>query len=149
MAAASYVTREIITGAVCALIDPHGSGKATVLRLLAGVYRPDGGRVLVDGADLGDAPPRERAARGVVRTLQTSAAFGELTALENLLVGMGLTREHGGAFRTAFATPLAREEDERLRADARSLLADVGLGWAADVRAGELAGPEHRLVAGA
>jgi ABC-type branched-subunit amino acid transport system ATPase component/ABC-type branched-subunit amino acid transport system permease subunit len=147
LVAANSVSLELAPGEVCALIGPNGSGKTTVLRLLAGVYRPDGGRVLVYGADLDNAPPRERAARGVVRTLQTSAAFGELTSLENLLVGMGLRRTYGGAVRTAFATPLVREEDERLRADARSLLADVGLGWAADVRAGELAGPEQRLVA--
>jgi ABC-type branched-subunit amino acid transport system ATPase component/ABC-type branched-subunit amino acid transport system permease subunit len=147
LAAADSVSLELVAGEVCALIGPNGSGKTTMLRLLAGAYRPDAGRVVVDGEDLEDAPPRGRAARGVVRTLQTSAAFGELTAVENLLVGMGLRREYGGAVRTAFATPLAREEDERLRADAQSLLADVGLGWAADVRAGELAGPEQRLVA--
>ncbi|MFL6015462.1 MAG: branched-chain amino acid ABC transporter ATP-binding protein/permease [Gaiellaceae bacterium] len=147
LVAADSVSLELVAGEVCALVGPNGSGKTTILRLLAGVYRPDDGRVLVDGTDLGDAPPRERAARGVVRTLQTSAAFGDLTALENLLVGMGLRRTYGGALRTAFATPLARDEDERLRADARSLLADVGLGWAAHVRARELAGPEQRLVA--
>jgi branched-chain amino acid transport system ATP-binding protein/branched-chain amino acid transport system permease protein len=147
LAAADAVSLELVPAEVCALIGPNGSGKTTVLRLLAGVYRPDAGTVSLDGVDLGEAPPRERAARGVVRTLQTSAAFGELTALENLLVGIGLRRTYGGALRTAFATPLARAEEERLRAEARELLADVGLAWAADVRAGELAGPEQRLVA--
>jgi ABC-type branched-subunit amino acid transport system ATPase component/ABC-type branched-subunit amino acid transport system permease subunit len=147
LVAADGVSLELSPGEVCALIGPNGSGKTTVLRLLAGVYRPDGGRVLLDGNDLGELPPRERARLGVVRTLQNSAAFGDLTALENLLVGMGLRREHGGALRSAFATPLAREEDARLRAEARGALADVGLAWAADVRAGDLAGPEQRLVA--
>ena len=55
-----------------------------------------------------------------MRTLQASAAFAELTALENLIVGAGLRRVHGGALRTAFATPLARAEDAATRADARS-----------------------------
>ena len=147
LVAANDVSLDLSPGEVCALIGPNGSGKTTVLRLLAGVYRSDSGRVLLDGDDLGDAPARERARLGVVRTLQGSAAFGDLTALENLLVGMGLRREHGGALRSAFATPLAREEDVRLRAAARTALADVGLAWAADVRAGDLAGPEQRLVA--
>jgi branched-chain amino acid transport system ATP-binding protein/branched-chain amino acid transport system permease protein len=147
LVAADAVSLELSRGEVCALIGPNGSGKTTVLRLLAGVYRSDAGRVLLDGDDLGGAPPRERARLGVVRTLQNSAAFGDLTALENLLVGMGLRREHGGPLRSAFATPLSREEDLRLRAVARAALADVGLAWAADVRAGDLAGPEQRLLA--
>jgi ABC-type branched-subunit amino acid transport system ATPase component len=54
---------------------------------------------------------------------------------------------HGGALRTAFATPLARTEDAVTRKAALAALADVGLGWAADVRAGDLAGPEQRLLA--
>jgi ABC-type branched-subunit amino acid transport system ATPase component len=147
LVAADGVSLQLAPGEICALIGPNGSGKTTVLRLLAGVYRPDAGTVLLDGDDLGDAPPRVRASRGVVRTLQGSSAFGDLTTLENLLVGMGLQREHPGALRAAFATPLARADDKRLRTEARAALADVGLEWAADVRAGDLAGPEQRLVA--
>ena len=138
---------ELAPGEVCALVGPNGSGKTTVLRLLAGVYPPDAGTVVFDGVDFADAPPRARARQGLVRTLQGSAAFGELTALENLIVGAGLRRVHGGALRAAFATPLARSEDAETRAAARAALSDVGLTWAADARAGELAGPEQRLLA--
>jgi branched-chain amino acid transport system permease protein len=146
--AADGVSLELAPGEICALIGPNGSGKTTVLRLLAGVHRPDSGRVVLVGRPLDDdEPPRQRASRGVVRTLQGSSAFAELTALENLIVGAGLRRVHGGALRTAFATPLARTEDAVTRTAALAALADVGLGWAADVRAGELAGPEQRLLA--
>jgi ABC-type branched-subunit amino acid transport system ATPase component/ABC-type branched-subunit amino acid transport system permease subunit len=145
--AADGVSLELAPGEVCALVGPNGSGKTTVLRLLAGVHHPDAGRVIFDGADLDGQPPRERARRGLVRTLQSSGAFAELTSLESLIVGAGLRRVHGGALRTAFATPLARTEDVATRAAARAALADVGLGWAADARAGELAGPEQRLLA--
>ncbi len=145
--AADEVSLELASGEVCALVGPNGSGKTTVLRLLAGVHRPDAGSVVFDGNDLDDAPPRERARRGLVRTLQGSAAFADLTALENLIVGAGLRRVHSGAVRTAVATPLARAEDAATRAAARTALADVGLAWAADVPAGELAGPEQRLLA--
>jgi len=145
--AADEVSLELAPGEVCALVGPNGSGKTTVLRLLAGVHRPDAGSVLLDGIDLDDAPPRERARKGLVRTLQGSAAFAELTSLENLIVGAGLRRVHGGALRTAFATPLARSEETATRAAALAALADVGLTWAADARAGELAGPEQRMLA--
>jgi ABC-type branched-subunit amino acid transport system ATPase component/ABC-type branched-subunit amino acid transport system permease subunit len=141
------VSLELAPGEVCALVGPNGSGKTTVLRLLAGVYPPDAGTVVFDGVDFADTPPRGRARQGLVRTLQGSAAFGELTVLENLIVGAGLRRVHGGALRAAFATPLARSEDAETRAAARAALSDVGLTWAADARAGELAGPEQRLLA--
>jgi len=117
-----------------------------VLRLLAGATAPDAGRVLLDGTDLTEAPPRDRARRGVVRTLQGAAAFAELSALENVLVGAQLRSRYGGGLRTTAATPLARAEDAATRSEALAALDDVGLAWAADVPAGELAGPEQRLL---
>jgi ABC-type branched-subunit amino acid transport system ATPase component len=147
LTAADRVSLELAPGEICALIGPNGSGKTTVLRLLAGVYRPESGSVRFDDVDLDGTPPRDRARLGLVRTLQSTAAFAELTALENLLVGAGLRRPHDGALRTAFATPLARIEEAEARSNARAALAEVGLGWAADVPAGALAGPEQRLLA--
>jgi ABC-type branched-subunit amino acid transport system ATPase component/ABC-type branched-subunit amino acid transport system permease subunit len=146
LAAVNGVSLDVRPGEVCALIGPNGSGKTTVLRLLGGTLPVDGGRVLVSGDDVTFAAPREHALRGVVRTLQSTAAFVELTALENVLVGAGLHREHGGALQTVAATPLARGEDAARRVAARSVLDEVGLGWAADVPAGELPGPEQRLL---
>jgi branched-chain amino acid transport system permease protein len=146
LAAVDAVSLAVARGEICALIGPNGSGKTTVLRLLGGTLPADGGRVVVSGDDITIAPPREHALRGVVRTLQSTAAFAELTALENVLVGAGLRREHGGALQSVAATPLARAEDAARRTAARAVLDDVGLGWAADVRAGELSGPEQRLL---
>ncbi len=145
--AADAVALTLRAGEICALVGPNGSGKTTVLRLLAGTIEPDAGVVLLDGKALDGASPRDRALRGVVRTLQTTSALGGLTALENALVGAGLRRERGGAFRTMLATPQARLEDARMRAAARAALAGVGLEWAAEVPADALAGPEQRLVA--
>jgi ABC-type branched-subunit amino acid transport system ATPase component len=107
----------------------------------------ESGSVTLDGVSLDAAPPRERALRGLVRTLQTTSALGGLTALENALVGAGLRRKRGGAVRTLVATPEARAEDAAVRAQALAALAEVGLEWAAEVPADELAGPDQRLVA--
>jgi branched-chain amino acid transport system ATP-binding protein/branched-chain amino acid transport system permease protein len=132
---------------ICALVGPNGSGKTTVLRLLAGTLAPDEGVVLLDGSALGNASQRERALRGVVRTLQATSPLSGLTALENAAVGAGLHSSDGGAFRGVLSTPRARRERARLRAVARAALADVGLERAADVPAESLSGPEQRLVA--
>jgi branched-chain amino acid transport system permease protein len=146
LAAADGVSLAVTSGEVCALIGPNGSGKTTVLRLLAGAFPPDAGRVLLDGEDVTPMPPRDRALRGVVRTLQSSAAFGELTALENVLVGAGLHSVDASGVRSTFATPLARADEAELRRVARAALDEVGLDWAAELPAAELSGPEQRLL---
>jgi branched-chain amino acid transport system permease protein len=145
--AAEDVALTLRSGEICALVGPNGSGKTTVLRLLAGTLEPDEGVVLLDGSALGDASQRERALRGVVRTLQATSPLSGLTALENAAVGAGLHSSDGGALRGVLSTPRARRERARLRAVARAMLADVGLERAADVPAESLAGPEQRLVA--
>jgi ABC-type branched-subunit amino acid transport system ATPase component len=145
--AADGVSLSVHGGEICALIGPNGSGKTTVLRLLAGTLAPDGGTTALDGRPLDGCSPRERALRGLVRTLQATAAFRGLTTLDNVRVGAGLRRTRGGALRTLVATPSARREDAAVAADARTALAAVGLAWAADVPVDELAGPEQRLVA--
>jgi branched-chain amino acid transport system permease protein len=145
--AAEDVSLTLRSGEICALVGPNGSGKTTVLRLLAGTLEPDEGVVLLDGSALGDATQRERALRGVVRTLQATSPLSGLTALENASVGAGLHSSDGGSFRGVLSTPRARRERARLRAVARATLAEVGLERAADVPAESLAGPEQRLVA--
>ena len=137
---------EVVPGAICALIGPNGSGKTTALRLLAGTLRPDGGRVLLDGEPLPAETPLLRARRGIVRTLQSTAVFGELTALENVLVGEALHRRHGGALRIAAATPRARGEEARARAHGLALLERVGLERLADAPAAELPGSDQRAL---
>src|SRR5205823_11434192 len=99
------VSLELRPGEVTALIGPNGSGKTTALRLISGAIAPDAGQVLAAGRDVTSAPTAERVSLGVVRTLQTTSAFTELTALENVLVGRSVRRRYGGLLRTAIATP--------------------------------------------
>jgi branched-chain amino acid transport system permease protein len=139
------VSLELAAGRVTALIGPNGSGKTTVLRLLSGTLTPDGGTVVLDGAELPPGP-RRRAALGVVRTLQSTAVFGESTAFENVLAGTGVRRRAGGALRTLLATPRARGEDAEARARARSMLDRLGLDQAAGTPAGELSGADQRIL---
>jgi len=138
---------ELRRGETAALIGPNGSGKTTALRLISGAMQPDGGRVLFGGRDLTEAPTRERVRLGVARTLQTTSAFTELTALENVLVGRAVRRHGGGLLRTALATPSARREQAASETAALEALAVVGLAGTADVPTLELASSQQRLVA--
>jgi branched-chain amino acid transport system permease protein len=78
---------EVKRGTVHALIGPNGSGKTTTLNVVNGIYRPTGGRIFINGADMTEAPPHERAANGLGRTFQNIRLFPALSALENVMVG--------------------------------------------------------------
>jgi branched-chain amino acid transport system permease protein len=138
---------ELARGETTALIGPNGSGKTTALRLISGASRADAGVVELGGSDVTTTGTAERVRLGIARTLQTTTAFTELTALENVLVGRGVRRRYGGLARTALATPNARRESESAEEAALRALALVGLEQAADRPAPELTSSQRRLLA--
>ena len=138
---------QLARGETVALVGPNGSGKTTALRLISGAESPDSGRVRIAGRPLTDEPTQERVRLGVARTLQATAYFPELTALESVLVGRSVRRRRAGAIRTALATPNARREAAEGEAAAREALATVGLADLADTRTPELTTSQRRLVA--
>lgn len=140
------LTLELARGETTALIGPNGSGKTTALRLISGASRPDSGLIELGGSDVTASRTKDRVGLGIARTLQTSSAFSELTALENVLVGRGVHRRYGGLVRTALATPQSRREAERSEEAALDALALVGLEGAADTPAPELTTSQRRLL---
>jgi len=133
LAAAEDVSLTVAPGRITALVGPNGSGKTTVLRLLAGTLVPDSGRI-------------ERAERGVARTLQSTAVFSTLTPVEHLLVASSPRRRRAGFLRSLLATPQARAEEAAFVTEARRVLARFGLAAHADTPAGELPVSEQRLL---
>jgi len=129
LVAASEISLRADPGTITALVGANGSGKTTVLRMLAGAIEPDEGRV--DAA-------------GAVRTLQATATFPSLSVLEHLLVGSAGRRARSGFVRTMLATPQARAEDAAFVAEAASIATRFGL-RAAD-RAAELAAGDRRVL---
>ena len=70
------------------LIGPNGAGKTTFFNMLTGVYKPTAGRIVFDGEDVTGKPPHAFTERGIGRTFQNIRLFQNMTALENVLVGM-------------------------------------------------------------
>jgi branched-chain amino acid transport system ATP-binding protein len=136
------------TGEIVGLIGPNGAGKTTFFNCVSGVLKPDGGRVVFDGHELGDLPPHRRSRLGLARTFQNLQLFSGLTALENLMVAVD-ARSSRGMLADAFRTPLARLEERRAEERARALLHFLHLSDRADTLAGDLpVGLQRRLDLG-
>jgi branched-chain amino acid transport system ATP-binding protein len=113
-------------GAIVSLIGPNGAGKTTFFNMLTGVYKPTAGRVIFAGDEMTGKPPHAFTQRGIGRTFQNIRLFQNMTALENVLVGMH-TRLKGNLFEAVLRTPRVRHEEKDARARARELLEFSGL----------------------
>jgi branched-chain amino acid transport system ATP-binding protein len=132
-------------GSIVSLIGPNGAGKTTFFNMITGVYKPTGGAVIFDGEDVTAKPPHAITERGVGRTFQNIRLFGQMSALENVLVGMH-ARLKGGIVATILRTPRIRREEERASERGRELLAYCRLAGRDDVYARNLSyGDQRRL----
>lgn len=78
---------EMRKGEIFSLIGPNGAGKTTVFNIINGLYKPDSGRVLLEGQDLVSLKPHQIAKRGIARTFQNIELFNDMTVRENILIG--------------------------------------------------------------
>jgi branched-chain amino acid transport system ATP-binding protein len=132
-------------GLIVSLIGPNGAGKTTFFNMLTGVYRPTDGTITFLGEDVTGKPPHAITERGVGRTFQNIRLFRNMTALENVLVGMH-ARLRGGIIGSILGTPRVRHEEAAARVRGRELLALCGLAGRAGVTASGLSyGDQRRL----
>jgi len=122
-------------GGVHALIGPNGSGKTTTLNVLSGLYKATAGRVVLDGTDVTDMPPHQRAAAGLGRTFQNIRLFRSMTALENVVIG---AERPGNA--------LVGHGEDALNERAMSALTFVGLGARANELISSFSYGHQRLI---
>ena len=85
--AVDEVDLAIARNTVHALIGPNGSGKTTLLNVLSGIYRPIAGRIELDDRDVTRLKPHQRAGRGLGRTFQNIRLFGNMSVIDNVMVG--------------------------------------------------------------
>jgi branched-chain amino acid transport system ATP-binding protein len=130
---------------IVSLIGPNGAGKTTFFNMLTGVYKPTAGRIVFDETDVTSKPPHAITKLGIGRTFQNIRLFPQMTALENVLVGMH-SRLRGGILGSIFGTPRVRREERDAHEKGRELLQYSGLGRVDDELAENLSyGDQRRL----
>src|SRR5690606_1600157 len=87
LAALSDVSIRVARGEIFGLIGPNGAGKTTLFNVLTGLYRPDAGELVFDGARLTGLKPHRVVEHGLARTFQNIRLFANMSALENVMIG--------------------------------------------------------------
>jgi branched-chain amino acid transport system ATP-binding protein len=108
------------------LIGPNGAGKTTFFNVLTGLYPANSGEFVLDGKPLNVTATHTVAAAGIARTFQNIRLFGNMTALENVMVGRHV-RTRTGVLGAVLQTPKARAEERAIHAHAFDLLDYVGV----------------------
>lgn len=126
LTALSDISIAIRRGEIYGLIGPNGAGKTTLFNVLTGLYVPERGEVVFDGAALSGLKPYRVALAGIARTFQNIRLFANMTALENVMVGRHL-RTQAGVVGAMLRTRATREEEHAIAERARTLLHYVGV----------------------
>jgi branched-chain amino acid transport system ATP-binding protein len=145
LTALDSVSFDIKRGEILGLIGPNGAGKTTCFNAITGVYRPSSGSVTFDGAPLGRIKRHQITRRGIARTFQNIRLWGEMTALENVVVGTD-ARHKTSVPGALVRTPRHRREERSAIEKAAALLQFVGIAHRGDEKAKNLPyGDQRRL----
>ncbi|ARO34292.1 high-affinity branched-chain amino acid ABC transporter ATP-binding protein (plasmid) [Rhizobium sp. NXC14] len=135
--AISDVDLAIQSGEIRAIIGPNGAGKSSLINVISGQYRPDTGRVSLNGKTYTQVPVQKAARLGIARTFQNLALFKGLTVLENVMTGLTFQRR-ATVIGQALGSPRARREEREVRERARQVIDFLHLGHVHDRLAGSL-----------
>ena len=145
LTALDSVTFDIRRGEILGMIGPNGAGKTTCFNAITGVYRPTSGQVIFDGAPLGRIKRHQITRKGIARTFQNIRLFGEMTALENVMVGTD-ARHHTSVPGALVRTPRHRREEKSAIERSAALLHFVGIAHRGEEKARNLPyGDQRRL----
>jgi branched-chain amino acid transport system ATP-binding protein len=145
LVAIDHLDLEVAERSVHSVIGPNGAGKTTVFNCVMAYYPPEEGSIWFAGKRLDGLTPDRVAAAGISRTYQNLRLFRNVTALENILIGMHL-HLRSGWWGAVFATAKSRREEEDAHLEAERLLQFVGLRGRGDALARNLPyGDQRRL----
>jgi len=143
--AVNGVSLQIQRGEIYSIIGPNGAGKTTVFNCLTGFYAPTAGAILFEGRSIAGLASHHVTRRGIARTFQNVRLFGEMTALENAMIGR-FARTRSGVLASMLALGSSRREERAAAQRALEELAFVGLSSRTDTWARNLAyGDQRRL----
>jgi branched-chain amino acid transport system ATP-binding protein len=149
LVALDAVDLEVGPGEVLGLIGPNGAGKTTLFNVICGFVRPDQGTISWQGEPLPSIRTQDLARLGIARTLQGLGLFGQLSVLENVMVGAERTARPGlrGFASALFALPVEQRGERTLREKALGVLTELGIRDVADRRPDALPYPVRKRVA--
>ncbi|HUX89763.1 MAG TPA: branched-chain amino acid ABC transporter ATP-binding protein/permease [Gallionellaceae bacterium] len=139
------INLSIAKGSVHGLIGPNGSGKSTMMNVLTGIYKPTAGAIEFNNRIITGATPSSIAGEGIARTFQNVQLFGEMTAIENVLVGLHHTFRHN-LIDVVCQSPRCNKQRNAAVIRAASLLKFVGLEDLANEEARNLPYGKQRLL---
>lgn len=135
----------IAPGSITGLIGPNGAGKTTLFNVIAGLYAPTSGRVLLGDEDITGLQPHQLFHKGVLRTFQLAHEFATLTVRENLM--MVPPHQAGESLlNTWFRPQLVRTCESEIRAKADDVIQFLEIEHVADEFAGNLSGGQKKLL---
>lgn len=137
LTAVDAIDLDLAKGGLVSIIGPNGAGKTTLFNLVTGIDRPDAGTVHFEGQDITGLSPERLAAEGIARTFQLGRVFGNLSVMDNVLIGAH-TRLRAVKPAVPLIGPLlelglallrpasVKAEEERLREEVKAILARFG-----------------------
>ncbi len=111
--AVNDVSFEVAENSIFSIIGPNGSGKTTIFNMISGIYKPNSGRIFLDGENLTGFYPDKIARKGIARTFQNIQLFGNASVMDNIMLGRHIHMKTGilsGAFMWGKWSRCAKEE---------------------------------------
>jgi branched-chain amino acid transport system ATP-binding protein len=139
------VSFSVAEGSITGVIGPNGAGKTTLFNIITGLYTQTAGKVYLCEKNISLFPPERLAGLGLVRTFQNVELFGQMTVLENVMVGLH-TRSKSGILSCAFKLPGQIKEEKHIKENSLQWLEFTGLADLADIQAGNLPFGKGRLL---
>jgi branched-chain amino acid transport system ATP-binding protein len=139
------ISLAVKAGSITGLIGPNGAGKTTLFNIITGLYAQTSGVVHLGEKNISLFPPEDLARLGLVRTFQNVELFGQMTVLENVMVGLH-TKSSSGIFSCALKLPGQWKEEKYIREQAWHWLEYTGLAGLAETKANNLPFGKGRLL---
>ncbi|WP_460176188.1 ABC transporter ATP-binding protein [Thermodesulfovibrio hydrogeniphilus] len=141
----SEVTINVAEGNIHSLIGPNGAGKTTLINIISGIETADEGEIYFKSVLINKKPPHERAKKGIGRTFQHIDVFGEMSVLENIMVGFYPKKEKS-FIKYALNLPDVRKNKKEILEKSKEILNYINLYERRDILAKNLPVGEQRIL---